>query len=67
MPPWMDIPERSDARWLELFMEAGLSEDEARLYIEERPREEWQEILIWARSPPGLDACDDYEADRFYA
>lgn len=55
------------AKFIASLIKAGLDEGDARYYAATYPPAEWAEILAWAKAPPGLDACDDYEADEFYA
>lgn len=49
------------------MISAGLSKDEADYYVDTYPPKDWAEIIRWANAPPDLDACNDYEADAYYA
>ena len=46
---------------------AGLCHEDARHYVGAYPPEQWSEIIEWAQRPPGIDACDDVEADGHWA
>lgn len=49
------------------MLAAGLDKEEALYYLDYLPPEEWAEVIDWAGRPPGLDACDDVEADEHWA
>lgn len=52
---------------LSRMLAAGLDKEEALYYLDYLPPEEWAEVIDWAGRPPGLDACDDVEADEHWA
>ena len=51
---------------IEKLMDAGMSRADAEFYVKDYPSNDWPEIIAWANRPPGIDACDDFEADEYY-